>query len=67
MAKVIINSEKCKGCLLCLSFCPQGLIKKSKKLNLRSLNYVEFDPQGECLGCLQCAVVCPECCIEIRE
>ena len=67
MAKVIINPEKCKGCLLCVSFCPKGLIKKSKKLNLCSLNYVAFDTQGECIGCLQCALICPECCIEILE
>ncbi|MDD5097610.1 MAG: 4Fe-4S binding protein [Candidatus Omnitrophica bacterium] len=67
MAKIVINSDKCKGCLLCVSFCPKGLIKKSQNLNKKGLNFVEFTPDGDCLGCLQCAVICPDCCIEVYK
>ncbi|TRZ94874.1 4Fe-4S dicluster domain-containing protein [bacterium] len=67
MAKIIINSDKCKGCFLCVSFCPKGLIKKSAKLNKRGLNFAEFDACGECVGCMQCAVICPDCCIEVYK
>jgi len=67
MAKININQDRCKGCLLCVSFCPKGLIKKSAKLNKKGLNFVEFDLNGECSGCMQCAVICPDCCIEIYK
>ena len=67
MAKIIINQDRCKGCLLCVSFCPKGLIKKSAKLNNKGLNFVEFDLNGECVGCMQCAVICPDCCIEVYK
>jgi 2-oxoglutarate ferredoxin oxidoreductase subunit delta len=79
MGKVVINQDKCKGCLLCVNFCPKGLLKKSAKLNKRGLNFVEFssrdnfkngisgDLNGECIGCAQCAIICPDCCIEVYK
>lgn len=67
MAKITINKERCKGCLLCVAFCPKGLIKKSSRFNKRGLNFVEFKDSGECLGCLRCAIICPDCCIEVYK
>ena len=67
MAKVVINREKCKGCFLCVNFCPKGLLKKSVKLNQRGLNFVEFDLTGECIGCAQCAIICPDGCIQVHK
>lgn len=81
MAKVSVDKEKCKGCLLCVAFCPKGLLAQSKKLNRRGANFIEFSRKankkgggipplaghdtGECIGCAMCAVICPECCIEV--
>ncbi|MCK9571824.1 MAG: 4Fe-4S dicluster domain-containing protein [Candidatus Omnitrophica bacterium] len=65
MAKIIIHQEKCKGCLLCVNFCPRKLIRKSAKLSKQGTNFVEFIAGGQCLGCSQCALVCPDCCIEV--
>lgn len=67
MAKIIINQDRCKGCFLCVNFCPKGLIKKSIKLNKQGLSFVEFDSDADCIGCLQCAVICPDCCIEVYK
>ena len=67
MAKIIIDKEKCKGCLLCVAFCPKGLIKKSGKLNKRGTNPVEFYGADACLGCALCALICPDCCIEVYK
>lgn len=79
MPKITIDKEKCKGCLLCISFCPKGLIVVDEKLNLQGIKPVRFsrlppsrDPDivgkggksPECLGCALCAVICPDCCIE---
>ncbi|MFH0739091.1 MAG: 4Fe-4S dicluster domain-containing protein [Candidatus Omnitrophota bacterium] len=65
MAKIDINKERCKGCFLCISVCPKGMLKKSKQLNKRGLNYAEFIDTGSCVGCSLCAVICPDCCIEV--
>jgi len=42
MAKITIDKDKCKGCFLCISFCPKGLIKKSSQLNKLGVTSVEF-------------------------
>ena len=65
MAKITIGREKCKGCLLCISVCPKGLICIDKKLNRRGVNPVRFKDSPECLGCSMCAIICPDCCIEV--
>lgn len=65
MAKISINKDKCKGCFLCVGFCPKGLIKKSKALNKLGVNFAEFIDKNECAGCMACAIICPDCCIEV--
>ena len=46
MPKITINKEKCKGCLLCVSVCPQGLIIEAQELNSRGLKPVSFSRQA---------------------
>jgi len=67
MGKIKIDKQKCKGCFLCISVCPKGMIKESSGLNKRGLKYAEFIERGECLGCSMCALVCPDCCIEVYK
>lgn len=67
MPKITIDTDKCKGCLLCVSVCPKKLISVSSSLNAKGLNPVKFNDNGECLGCLQCAIICPDCCIEVYK
>jgi len=44
MAKITIERERCKGCLLCISFCQRGLIKLDNNLNRRGIKPVKFTP-----------------------
>jgi 2-oxoglutarate ferredoxin oxidoreductase subunit delta len=67
MAKVTINREKCKGCLLCVGVCAKGLIEVDAKLNKRGIKPVKLKEGAECLGCTFCALICPGCCIEIEK
>jgi 2-oxoglutarate ferredoxin oxidoreductase subunit delta len=66
-----IDSELCKGCYLCESVCPLGLISVSDKLNQKGYYpayYREQDMEIEehqCKGCALCAVVCPDIAIEV--
>jgi len=67
MAKITINREKCKGCLLCIKFCPKGLLFIDKELNRRGVAPVKFKESDECIGCTMCALICPDCCIEVYK
>lgn len=66
VAKIEINIELCKGCKLCMAFCPKQRIRVSKKLNRKGMPVVEFlDKEGRCIGCTQCALMCPEAAITV--
>ena len=68
MPKIIIDTEKCKGCFLCIEVCPKKLISKKNTLNTKGYTPVEFkDPNHTCAGCAFCAIVCPDCCISVEK
>ncbi|OGN93792.1 MAG: tungsten formylmethanofuran dehydrogenase [Chloroflexi bacterium RBG_13_50_10] len=60
-----ISQELCKGCELCIFFCPKGLLSASSKLNASGYLPAVFNDNGECTGCAICALVCPEVAIEV--
>jgi len=60
-----IDQELCKGCQICISFCPKGVISASDKPNLGGYLTATFDDKGECTGCATCGIVCPEVAIEV--
>ncbi|MBP7836075.1 MAG: 4Fe-4S dicluster domain-containing protein [Candidatus Omnitrophota bacterium] len=67
MPRITINKNKCKGCLLCVGVCPQGLIVAQEELNVRGVKPVKFKAGGKCAGCARCALICPDCCIEVYK
>ncbi len=60
-----IDQDLCKGCQLCISFCPKEMISPSDKLNSSGYLPVMFNENGECTGCAVCGIVCPEVAIEV--
>lgn len=60
-----IDQELCKGCELCIAFCPKKVISTATKLNAAGYAPASFNSNGECTGCAVCAVVCPEVAIEV--
>ena len=69
MAKgtVIIEQDRCKGCALCPTVCPQNVIAIADDiLNARGYHPATLvDPEGKCTGCAICAVICPDVCITV--
>ena len=68
--KIIIDKERCKGCQLCVSACPQEVITVSRKLNQKGYYPAECvasenNENRNCTGCTMCAIVCPEVAIEV--
>lgn len=61
MSHIVIDSNKCKACYLCINECPKKLLKIGEKTNALGNHVVEFcDPNKECLGCAMCATRCPD-------
>ena len=70
MARIKIDKDKCKSCMLCAAVCPRELIVRSRNLNRRGIYYVEFKTKrnkGGCTACGMCAIICPEACIEVYK
>jgi len=67
MAKITIDREFCKGCLLCVTVCPRKAVRVAQDLNARGVRPAEFIDNSECIGCAMCALVCPDCCIEVYK
>ncbi|MCL4860830.1 MAG: ferredoxin family protein [Caldilineaceae bacterium] len=58
---VTIQSERCKGCQLCILACPQGVIRLSGCYNSRGYHTVRLDETDRhCTGCAVCALICPD-------
>lgn len=67
MGKIVINSQKCKACYLCIEACPKKTIEKETNvvfLNKRGVYPAKFIDKNECTGCTICAQICPDLAIE---
>jgi 2-oxoglutarate ferredoxin oxidoreductase subunit delta len=62
--KIIIKTERCKGCGLCVAVCPKGSIIISKKSN-KSGYFPAETSNAECTGCALCALMCPDVVIRV--
>lgn len=65
--QVSFNRDKCKGCELCVSFCPKKILALDTQVNAKGYHPACITNQAECIGCTSCALMCPDCCISIFE
>jgi 2-oxoglutarate ferredoxin oxidoreductase subunit delta len=67
MSRIIIDEDRCKGCLLCTTVCPEKIIRQSRTMNAQGYKIVESDPglAHACTGCTACAQMCPDLAIVV--
>ena len=69
--KLVIDSDRCKGCNLCMLVCPYRIFKEGKEQNERGIVLPELDRPERCPNCrLQklygrtlcglCQMICPD-------
>ncbi len=66
---IVIDVERCKGCYLCITACPHGLIEKSDCLNNAGCYPARPGASAEirCTACGLCWQVCPDVAIEVYK
>ena len=60
---IVVDTERCKGCNLCVVACPLDVIALNKEVNMKGYNYAWQVKEDTCNGCSSCATVCPDGCI----
>ena len=60
--QVYLIPERCKGCEVCVQFCPQDVLIISEERNEKGYRIpkVAVGKESECVNCEFCTLVCPE-------
>ncbi len=64
---VVINTEACKGCDLCVHACPTHVLELNPKVNGKGYNPAYPARHEDCTACTICALVCPDMCITVYQ
>ncbi len=57
---IVVDTEKCKGCELCMATCPTHVIGMDHNVNSKGYHFAYMEKPEACTGCISCALVCPD-------
>jgi len=58
--EVTINENWCKGCEICVAFCPKGVLSMDK-------DKAKVQNPDACTGCQLCEIYCPDFAIKVNQ
>jgi 2-oxoglutarate ferredoxin oxidoreductase subunit delta len=66
--QVYLVPERCKGCAMCIDFCPEDVLRVSEQRNASGYHIPEVVPgkEADCVHCEFCTMICPEFAIFTR-
>lgn len=67
MPWIVVNEDRCKGCGLCIHFCPKKAIGIAEHLNKRGYYPAALINREACIGCGICARMCPDVAISVYK
>lgn len=67
MVRITFREERCKGCQLCTTVCPKGIVTMTGRTNEMGYHPATVTEQEKCTGCALCALMCPDMVIEIER
>ncbi len=68
MNRISFKTDLCKGCGLCVTACPKGLIAlDSSALNVKGYHPAHITDMEKCIACAMCATMCPDVIITVEK
>ncbi|KXH76693.1 MAG: hypothetical protein AM326_06750 [Candidatus Thorarchaeota archaeon SMTZ-45] len=64
---IIVDPKLCKGCHICISVCPHGVLKKSEVVDNRGFFLPKIVDIEACKLCKLCELECPDFAISVAE
>jgi 2-oxoglutarate ferredoxin oxidoreductase subunit delta len=64
---VVVDTERCKGCDLCVVACSSKVLSLSNEANSKAYTFSYMTVPEACVGCAACAYVCPDACITVYK
>jgi len=65
--KTTFDEERCKGCLLCVEYCPKGILYKiMNTINKIGYNIIRVSEPDKSICCAFCAMMCPDSVITVE-
>jgi 2-oxoglutarate ferredoxin oxidoreductase subunit delta len=62
-----IEVDRCKGCGLCVEFCPKNVLEIHDKVNTKGYFPAYQARPEDCIHCAICCTMCPDVAISILE
>ena len=67
-AKVTFNTERCKGCELCVSVCSKHIVAIDPTVtNRKGYHPAGVIDMAACIACASCAKICPDSIITVEK
>ncbi len=57
---VVLLKDRCKGCGICVEFCPTHVLVMGHHLNPKGYHPPEIAKPEDCSGCDLCGLFCPD-------
>lgn len=67
MPKLHVDEKYCKGCRICITFCPTQALKQSPKMNARGYFPPVSGEMEKCNQCGLCSLLCPDFAIMVLD
>jgi len=64
--RIIIVEDLCKGCGICIDFCPAKILKTSRRMTKKGIFSPEVIDPVKCTACRICQYYCPDFAIFIE-
>jgi len=64
--EIVVITERCKGCGICISMCPKKVLESSTEVNSYGYNYTQPVKVENCIGCKFCEIYCPDFAIYVK-
>ena len=64
---IFIDELFCKGCGICVHYCPQHVLEISNRVNRRGYYIPRVIDEEECTYCRTCDLFCPDFAIFVEE